>query len=457
MLDKLASALRNTFDKIAGAIFIDKKTIESVVRELQRALLEADVNVQLVMQLSEKLRKAAADEKIKGVEKREHMIKLLHDELLNIAGKEKQEINLAKKKQTKIMLIGLYGSGKTTTAAKLGNYYTKRGFKSALLGLDVHRPAAPEQLEQLAERANLSCFIDKQEKNALKIWEKYRKELQDFELLVIDTAGRHDLDSELVGEIKKLNKEIKPDYVILVIAADIGQAAKKQAAEFKKACGISGVIITRMDSTAKAGGALTACAETGANVLFISTGEKINDIEPFNPETFISRLLGMGDLQSLIEKVKLATGSEIQKNAEKRLKEGTFTLVDFYEQLKSMQNLGPLDKVMELIPGLGKAKEKIPENLLGTQEEKMKKWKYAIDSMTIHEKESPEILEKQTSRMQRIAKGAGITTSDVRSLIKQYKMIKEFGKGGMPDDLSQGFSQKQIQELAKKFGRKIRI
>ena len=457
MLDKLASALRNTFDKIAGAIFIDKKTIESVVRELQRALLEADVNVQLVMQLSEKLRKAAADEKIKGVEKREHMIKLLHDELLNIAGKEKQEINLAKKKQTKIMLIGLYGSGKTTTAAKLGNYYTKRGFKSALLGLDVHRPAAPEQLEQLAEKANLSCFIDKQEKNALKIWEKYRKELQDFELLVIDTAGRHDLDSELVGEIKKLNKEIKPDYVILVIAADIGQAAKKQAAEFKKACGISGVIITRMDSTAKAGGALTACAETGANVLFISTGEKINDIEPFNPETFISRLLGMGDLQSLIEKVKLATGSEIQKNAEKRLKEGTFTLVDFYEQLKSMQNLGPLDKVMELIPGLGKAKEKIPENLLGTQEEKMKKWKYAIDSMTIHEKESPEILEKQTSRMQRIAKGAGITTSDVRSLIKQYKMIKEFGKGGMPDDLSQGFSQKQIQKLAKKFGRKIRI
>jgi len=457
MLDKLASALRNTFDKIAGAIFIDKKTIESVVRELQRALLEADVNVQLVMQLSEKLRKAAADEKIKGVEKREHMIKLLHDELLNIAGKEKQEINLAKKKQTKIMLIGLYGSGKTTTAAKLGNYYTKRGFKSALLGLDVHRPAAPEQLEQLAEKANLSCFIDKQEKNALKIWEKYRKELQDFELLVIDTAGRHDLDSELVGEIKKLNKEIKPDYVILVIAADIGQAAKKQAAEFKKACGISGVIITRMDSTAKAGGALTACAETGANVLFISTGEKINDIEPFNPETFISRLLGMGDLQSLIEKVKLATGSEIQKNAEKRLKEGTFTLVDFYEQLKSMQNLGPLDKVMELIPGLGKAKEKIPENLLGTQEEKMKKWKYAIDSMTIHEKESPEILEKQTSRMQRIAKGAGITTSDVRSLIKQYKMIKEFGKGGMPDDLSQGFSQKQIQKLAKKFGRKMRI
>ena len=296
MLDKLASALRNTFDKIAGAIFIDKKTIESVVRELQRALLEADVNVQLVMQLSEKLRKAAADEKIKGVEKREHMIKLLHDELLNIAGKEKQEINLAKKKQTKIMLIGLYGSGKTTTAAKLGNYYTKRGFKSALLGLDVHRPAAPEQLEQLAERANLSCFIDKQEKNALKIWEKYRKELQDFELLVIDTAGRHDLDSELVGEIKKLNKEIKPDYVILVIAADIGQAAKKQAAEFKKACGISGVIITRMDSTAKAGGALTACAETGANVLFISTGEKINDIEPFNPETFISRLLGFFNL-----------------------------------------------------------------------------------------------------------------------------------------------------------------
>lgn len=460
MLDKLASALRNTFDKIAGAIFIDKKTIESVVRELQRALLEADVNVQLVMQLSEKLRKAAADEKIKGVEKREHMIKLLHDELLNIVGKEKQEIILAKKKQTRIMLVGLYGMGKSTACAKLGNYYTKRGFKSALLGLDVHRPAAPEQLEQLAQKANLKCFIDKEEKNALSIWKKHKKELEKFDLVIIDTAGRHDLDNELVAEIKRLNKEIKPDYVILVIAADIGQAAKKQAAEFKRACGISGVIITRMDSTAKAGGALTACAETGTKVLFIGTGEKINDIEEFNPSAFISRLLGMGDLQSLVEKVKLATDKEAQKKVEDRLKEGKFTMDDFYEQLKSMQNLGPLDKVMELIPGLGKAKEKIPENLLGAQEEKMKKWKYAIGSMTKEERENPEIIEKQTSRIQRIAKGAGIPTSDIRSLLKQYKMIKEFASGkGMGDmaDLQKGFSQKQLQKLAKKFGKKIRI
>ena len=457
MLDKLGAALKKSFDKIAGAIFIDKKTIDSAVKELQRALLEADVNVQLVMQLSEKLRKAAADERIKGVEKREHIIKLLHDELLSMAGKEKQELKLSKKKQAIIMLVGLYGSGKTTASAKLGNYYTKRGFKSALLGLDVHRPAAPEQLEQLAQKANLKCFIDKEEKKALNIWKKYKKELEKFDLVIVDTAGRHDLDEELVAEIKRLNKEIKPDYVILVIAADIGQAARKQAAEFKKACEISGVIITRMDSTAKAGGALTACAETGGKVLFIGTGEKINDIEEFEPSAFLSRLLGMGDLQSLVEKVKLATDKKTQKRAEDRLKEGKFTMDDFYEQLKGMQNLGPLDKIMDLIPGLGKAKEKIPENLLGTQEERIKKWGYAINSMTKEEKENPEIIEKQTSRMQRIAKGAGITTSDVRSLLKQYKLIKEFAKGGMPDDLSQGFSQKQIQKLAKKFGRKIRI
>ena len=195
------------------------------------------------------------------------------------------------------MLIGLYGAGKTTTTSKLASYYAKRGFKTSMLGLDVHRPAASDQLEQLGKQYKIPAFTDKAEKNPIKIYKKYKSEIEDSDLMIIDTAGRHSLDKELIDEIKQIEKEIKPDYVILVIQADIGQAAKKQAEEFQKACNINGVIITRMDSTAKAGGALTACNETKAPVFFIGTGEKASDFETFNPQSFISRLLGLGDLE----------------------------------------------------------------------------------------------------------------------------------------------------------------
>jgi len=238
--------------------------------------------------------------------------------------------------------------------------------------------------------------------------------------------------------------------------ADIGQAAKNQASEFQKALKIAGVIITRMDSTAKGGGALTACNEVNAGVFFIGTGEKPQDIEIFNPASFISRILGLGDLESLVEKVKTATeiDEKKQEKLKKKLEEGKFSLRDLQEQLKSMKSLGPLDKIAEMIPGLGKAK--IPTELLGAQEDKLKKWQHAIDSMTEEEIENPEILEKETKRISRIAKGSGTSTTDIRQLLKQYKMLKEFSSGGMPEDFSQ-LNQKQLQKLAKKFGRKIRL
>jgi signal recognition particle subunit SRP54 len=318
-----------------------------------------------------------------------------------------------------------------------------------MIGLDVHRPAAPEQLEQLGKRNNLQAFIDKEEKNPVKIWKKFSSELEKYDLVFIDTAGRDALDSELIDEIKNLGKEIKPDYTILVMPADIGQAAKNQAQKFQEALSINGVIITRMDSTAKGGGALTACVETKAPVLFITTGEHINDLELFNPSSFLSRLLGMGDLQSLIEKVSSVVDEKKQLKLQERLKEGKFTMLDLLEQLKSMESLGSFSKIKSLIPGLGNAK--IPDELLGAQEEKLKKWKFAISSMTQEEIENPEIIEKQTSRIARIAKGSGINTSDVRALLKQYKMIKEFVKSGVAnEDLSQGLSQKQMMKLAKK-------
>lgn len=457
MLEKLGEILRKATNKIANAIFLDKNLIDSIIRNLQRALIEADVNVILVKQLSDKIKKESMNERIKGIEKKEHLIKLLHDELLKILGEQKQ-LKL-KKGQNRIMLLGLYGAGKTTTIAKIGNYFAKRGNKVALVGLDVHRPAAPEQLKQLAEKHNLSYFIDASEKNPIKIWKKYKKELKNYNLILVDTAGRHTLDKELIKEIKSLNKEINPTESILIMPADIGQAAKQQAQEFTEAINVSGVIITRMDSTAKAGGALTACAETRAPVYFIGTGEKINDLEEFNPKSFLSRLLGMGDLQALIEKIKSVTDEDKQKAAQKRIEEGRLSLEDVIEQVKSMSSLGGFEKIKSMIPGFAGIKDKIPEGMIEGQESKIAKWQHIIKSMTPEEKENPELLEKQTSRISRIAKGAGVSGSDVRSLLKQYRMLNEMVKSGIDTNMSEGMSQKQLLKMAKKMmkGKKLRF
>jgi signal recognition particle subunit SRP54 len=456
MLEKLGEAIKKATDKIANALFLDKDAVDSIVRDLQRALIEADVNVSLVKELSDKIKKEALDERIKGIEKKEHIIKALHDELIGILGEYKQ-LKLEEKHNV-VMLLGLYGSGKTTTIAKLGNYYQKRGFKVALVGLDVHRPAAQEQLKQLAEKNKLNYFIDFEEKNPVKILKNYAKKLEDYNLVLIDTAGRHTLDDELISEIKAITKEAKPTERILVIPADIGQAAKTQAKQFQDAVNVSGVIITRMDSTAKAGGALTACAETKAPVYFITTGEKINDIEEFNPKSFLSRLLGMGDLDALIEKIKLVTDENSQKKTQKNIEEGKLTLDDVIEQVKSMSSLGGFDKIKSMIPGLANVNAKIPENALQNQEAKVAKWEHIVKSMTKEEKENPEILEKQTSRIARIAKGAGVPTSDVRSLLKQYNLLSEMIKSGAGNmDMSAGMDQKQMMKFAKKFGKKMRF
>jgi len=450
MLEKLGEVLKKTTDKVANAIFLDKNLVDNIIRDLQRALIEADVNILLVKQLSDKIKKIAFDERIKGIEKKEHIIKILHDELLSILGKYKKlELN---EKQNRILLLGLYGAGKTTTIAKLGNYYAKRGNKVALVGLDVHRPAAKEQLKQLAEKHKLNVFVDMEENDAIKTWKKFEPKLKGYNLILIDTAGRHNLDKELVKEIKSLGKEIEPTETILVMPADIGQAAKTQAQEFKDALNITGVIITRMDSTAKGGGALTACAETEAGIYFLATGEKVNDIEEFNPESFLSRLLGMGDLSQLIEKIKSITNEDEQEKIQKRLEEGKLSLTDVVEQVKSMNQLGGFDKIKSMIPGMNSAK--IPTEALEAQEEKIKKWEHIINSMTQEEKDNPELLKKETSRMTRISKGSGVNNSNIRSLLKQYDMLNEMMKTSQSVDMSKGMNQKQLMKLARKFGGK---
>ncbi len=454
MLEKLGAALKKATDKISNAIFLDKNLVDGIVRELQRALIEADVSIVLIKELSEKLRKVAYDEKIKGIEKKEHLIKTLHDELVKILG-DKKELKLKEKGRTIIMLVGLYASGKTTTVAKLGNYFQKRGKKVALVGLDVWRPAAKEQLLQLGEQHNLKVFTDLKEKDPVKIWKGNKKELEKFDLVVVDTAGRHDLDKELVKEIEKLNKEIKPDETILVMPGDIGQAAKNQAEKFSASLNITGVIITRMDSTAKGGGAISACSETKSGVYFITTGEKINDIETFNPESFLSRLLGMGDLAALIEKVKSVTNEDKQKEMEEKIKEGKLSLTDVIEQVKSMNSLGGFDKIKSMVPGLGNAK--IPEGVLDTQQKKVAKWEHIVKSMTNYERENPEIIKKETQRISRIAHGAGVNSSDVRSLLKQYDMLQSMIKDSSDFDMSKGMNPRQMQKLMKKFGKGMKF
>ncbi len=436
VLEKLGESLKNTLSKIAKAMFVDETLINELVKDIQRALLQADVNVKLVFELTQKIKERALKEQAPhGLTKKEQLINIVYEELVRFLGGEKGELKLADKKPNKIMLIGLFGSGKTTQAGKLAKYFTKRGQKVALLGLDVHRPAAMDQLEQVAKGAHVPAFIKRNEKDPIKIYKEFEKEYSDFDVLIIDTAGRDALSSDLIEELKQVHDLAKADESLLVISADIGQAAQAQAKAFHDAGAITGVIVTKMDGTAKGGGALTACSVTGAPVKFIGVGEKIDDLEQFNPQGFVGRLLGMGDIEMLLEKAKEAITEEEAKDLQQKLLKGEFNLIDLYQQMEAMSKMGPLAKVMEMIPGMGQLK--LPKEALQGQEGKLKMWKHAMNSMTKAELEDPEIID--VKRIERIAKGSGISTSDIRELLKQYrqskKLIKMLKGAGSPEKL----------------------
>ncbi|MBI2109872.1 signal recognition particle protein Srp19, partial [Candidatus Woesearchaeota archaeon] len=272
----------------------------------------------------------------------------------------------------------------------------------------------------------------------LKIYKNNEKDLSKYDLLLVDTAGRDALSKDLIQEIENLNEYIKPDESILVISADMGQAAKNQAETFYKSAKITGVMVTKLDGTAKGGGALTACAETKAPIKFIGTGEKVDDIETFNPQGFVSRLLGMGDIEALLEKTTGAITEDQAKDMSKKLLKGEFNFVDLYEQLQAMKKLGPIQKVMELIPGFSSVK--LPKEMLDVQESKLEKWKYILDSMNKKELEDPALL--SAKRIDRIAKGSGCSVSEVRDLIKQYNQTKKLMKslkGKSPEKLLKRF------------------
>ncbi|MFH1424867.1 MAG: signal recognition particle receptor subunit alpha [archaeon] len=424
VLDKLGSSLRDALRKIARSGYVDKETLESTVKEIQRALLSSDVNVKLVSQISDNIKKRAADEKPKaGFSKREHIVNIVYEELTNALAGESDGLKLNDKGQTKIMLCGLFGSGKTTTTAKLGKYLTKKGLKVALIGTDIWRPAAFEQLKQLGEEGNMQVYGGG--KDAMKALKEGMKAAKDADVVIVDSAGRDAVDKELTAELKKLNKELNPDEKILVVPADLGQKAAEVAKGFEEMVGIDGVILTKLESSAKGGGALSACAELKVPIKFVGLGERIGDFEEFNPTKFVSKLLGMGDLETLVKKTQEIFEGASKDQMEAMMK-GRFNLKDLYAQIQSMKKMGPLSKVMEMLPmGVN-----IPKDQMNLSQERMEKFIWIMDSMTPQELEEPDVIDG--ARVQRVAAGSGRSVEEVRALIKQYnmtkKLVKKFGK-----------------------------
>jgi signal recognition particle subunit SRP54 len=428
--------------KIARAPLIDEKLINELVKDIQRALLHADVNVNLVFELSTNIKeRALAKDTPKGISYRDYLVRIVYEELVKFLGGEIKGIKIGKLKPFKIMLVGLFGNGKTTSASKLAKYYTKRGYKVGLVGLDVHRPAAMKQLKQLGENIDVSVFVDENEKNASKIWKKYEPKFSGYDIIIVDTAGRDALSEELVKEIENLNKIVSPHERLLVLSADLGQTAEKQAKQFHESCNITGIMATKMDGTAKAGGALSACSVTGAPIKFIGVGEKVEDIEEFNPERFVGRILGMGDIKSLLEKAKEVMSEEDAQDLGKKFLKGDFNFLDLYEQMSAMKKMGPLSKVMEMIPGMSKLE--LPKEVLEVQEDKLKKWKHIMQSMSKKELEDPDLMFNR-KRIERVAKGSGVNSSEVRALLKQYRQSKKMMKmmKGNPEKLMKKFKGK---------------
>jgi len=423
VLNDLSDSLKGTLKKIANAAYIDSKLIKEVVRDIQRALLQSDVNVKLVLTLSKEIEKRALQEKPPaGMSNREHVIHIVYDELVNILGKSRE---LPIKKQI-IMMTGLYGQGKTTSCGKLASYFKKRGLRPVLIAGDVHRPAAFEQLKQIAEKVKVPFYGDKNEKNAVRVVnDGINKFKRNSDVIIVDTSGRHKLEDVLIQEMKDIFQNAKPDEKLLVIDAAMGQQAGTQAKAFNDAVDITGIILTKLDGTAKGGGALSAAAEVGAPILFIGTGEHSDDFETFDPASFISRILGMGDIKSLLEKAEYSVkGKDAEKTA-KRMMSGKFTLNDMYDQMDMLSGMGPLNKIAEMLPGNFTGRIKNVD--MDSTENKLQKFRVIMDSMTKEEMENPNLV--RSARIKRIARGSGVENKDVKELLKYYNMTKRMMKG----------------------------
>ncbi|MCD6488043.1 MAG: signal recognition particle protein [Desulfurococcales archaeon] len=405
-----------------------EESVKEFIKELQKELIKADVNLRVVLSITRGIKeRALKEEPPPGVSRREWLITIVYEELIKLFGGEKSPEIKPPKKPWVILLVGLQGSGKTTTAAKIAYYYKLDGYRVGLVSADTYRPAAYDQLKQLGEKAGIPVYGEPNSKDAIEIARRgveFFKQ-KGFDIIIVDTAGRHHKEEDLLKEMREIASKIKPDEVMLVIDASIGQQAYEVARKFHETTPIGTITITKLDGTAKGGGALSAVAVTGATIKFVGTGEKIDELEVFKPPRFVARILGIGDIEGLVEKVRRTKIEFTEKDVEEFLS-GKITMRLIYKQLLSLRKMGPLRKILSMIPGLSL---KMPFNMdieAKQAEQKIKKWLAIINSMTYEELNNPEILDR--SRIRRIAIGAGVEPSDVKELIKQYQAIKKLAK-----------------------------
>jgi signal recognition particle subunit SRP54 len=418
----LSEVFSKLIERIRGVEYIDDATLQVLSREIQRTLLKADVPLDLVKTFTENAVRRIREEKPPaGIPPREYLIYILYDELVKLLGGEQPAEFKPTKKPHVILLLGVEGSGKTTTAAKLAKYLIKRGYKVGLVETDTIRPAAFDQLRQLAEKIGVPFYGERDGREAVEIAKRGVQNFKNLDVVIVDTAGRHRNEEALLQEVKAIHDAVKPDEVMLVIDATVGKLAAAQAEAFMKYLPIHSVVITKMDSTARGGGALAAVAKTGARVKLIGVGEDVDELELFNPKKFVARVLGMGDLDALVEKIKAVFEEE---EVLQEIESGKLDLLTFKKQIDGLLKLGPLSKVFQLLPG-GMA-AKISEEQIELSQKNLKKWKAILSSMTTEELKNPEIL--NASRIRRIALGSGVTPKDVREMLAVYENLKKMSK-----------------------------
>ena len=431
--ESLSDKLQNTFKKLRGKGVLTEADINDAMREVKLALLEADVNFKVVKEFVSAVKeKAMGQDVLASLTPGQQVIKIVNDELVEMMGGTNSKLTYSPSGFTTLLMVGLQGTGKTTTCGKLAAYLKKNGKKPMLAACDIYRPAAIDQLEVVGKTVDVPVFTDRGNKVAEDIALKAKKEAErrGYDVLIVDTAGRLQIDQELMDELVRVKKAVKPHEILLVVDALTGQDAVNAAEGFNEALGIDGIIMTKMDGDSRGGAALSAKKVTGKPIKFIGVGEKTDALEPFHPERMASRILGMGDMLSLIEKAQETYDEEKAAKLEKKLRKNEFTLEDFLDQMGEVQKMGGIGKMLDMIPGLGAGK--ISEDDIAKGEKEFKQMEAIIYSMTPAERKNPSLL--NASRRKRIAAGSGQPVSKINSLIKKYedtkKLMKQFSSPG---------------------------
>lgn len=431
--ESLSDKLQNTFKKLRGKGVLTEADINDAMREVKLALLEADVNFKVVKEfVAEVKEKAMGQDVLSSLTPGQQVIKIVNDELVEMMGGTNSKLTYAPSGFTTLLMVGLQGTGKTTTCGKLAAYLKKNGKKPMLAACDIYRPAAIDQLEVVGKTVDVPVFTDRDNKVAEDIALKAKKEAErrGYDVLIVDTAGRLQIDQALMDELVRVKKAVKPHEILLVVDALTGQDAVNAAEGFNEALGIDGIIMTKMDGDSRGGAALSTKKVTGKPIKFIGVGEKTDALEPFHPERMASRILGMGDMLSLIEKAQETYDEEKAAKLEKKLRKNEFTLEDFLDQMGEVQKMGGIGKMLDMIPGLGAGK--ISEDDIAKGEKEFKQMEAIIYSMTLEERRNPSLL--NASRRKRIAAGSGQPVSKINSLIKKYedtkKLMKQFSSPG---------------------------